>query len=125
MKTLLLGKLAMAVGCACMLGLLTGCTTTSSTERALVGRWQWQSPVGVYRSTCEFLANGTYSSTQRLSETQPPDQAHGSYAVVSRNLMVLTPDSGHRRAQQFFLAGDELNTILPDGTVSTLKRVKK
>src|SRR5262245_22603005 len=92
-----------AVCVGCLFTLFTGCSTTSQTQRGLVGKWQ----SGFGGVTYEFLPDHTYVYSQTL-----PGIAmtwRGRYEVESPNLLILTRENDGQamqcQAMQFVLKG--------------------
>jgi hypothetical protein len=129
---ILFQELTLAACLGCLLALATGCSTTRSTQRALVGKWQtsppfpdkqeWASRV----STFEFLPNGTYSRGWPEIPAMKNQilKQNGTYTLASKNLLILTPEKGYHHAVHFYLADRTFHTISSeDGLITTYRRV--
>jgi hypothetical protein len=121
MKTLqvqVLKLFSFAYFVVCLPVFFAGCSTTHSTQSALLGKWQFASAnlTIIY----EFLPDRTYVYRQ----TSPNMSSRGRYEVESSNLLILTNENGNAKARQFVLKGTSLLWISNDGSVEEFRRVE-
>jgi hypothetical protein len=107
--------------------LLAACSTTRSTQKALVGTWETAPypPGTTNRATYHFFADGTYSHKElAIPVASQGRETEGSYSVEPGNLLVLTGGVRGLTAQQFFFKDGNLHLVVStmDGDVVAIYR---